>query len=105
MGDVRFVCGLFRGVVASGTCFACGVFLIWVALLGVRVSTHSRNVGGFRFRRHSFSAFGPWYPFTRGYGALYPRTGFLLVMYSFGVATATRCVPFSVCWFCMVSDK
>ena len=83
----------------------CGVFLVWITLLGVCASTLSRNVGGFRFRRGNFCAFGPWYPFTRGYGALYPRTGFLLVVYSFVAATATRFVLFNIHWICMVRDK
>ena len=47
-------------------------------------------MGGIRVSRKSLRAYGPWYPFTWGYGALHPRSGFLLV----GVSAATAAASF-----------
>ena len=48
-------------------------------------------MGGSRFCRKSLRAYGPWYPFTRGYGALHPLPGLLLVG-SFAAAAAAAVV-------------
>ena len=47
-------------------------------------------MGGSRVSRKSLRAYGPWYPFTRGYGALHPLSDFLLV----GVCAVTAAAAF-----------